>query len=157
MKPNTMAGVESDRIPFTREQLKKQQQTEGWVSPGYGDGGWHNNVNEDYDVGLIVPLKDRILVKFLPVKMSSLVIPENARTDDSIRAVILRTGTGRRYLANGEERECYDTRAGDEVVLGPHSDWISQDGRYGIYQEADVRCIVRRDGHTERSGKEKSS
>lgn len=124
--------------------------SESWSSPNYGDGAWHATPGcEAIDVERIEPLKDRILVEFLPEKIpyEKIVTPEiavNRFGEPSVHAVILRTGKGVRVLATGEERSCCCVRAGDTVVLGTHFDWVSQDGRYAICQEMDVRAILSR-------------
>lgn len=157
---STMLGVESARIPLTREQLKRQRGTssDSYVSPHFADGGWHATpgVAESFDPRELIPMHDRLVVEILPakIKYENIVLPENMQVDEpSFYARVLRTGQGVRVLPSGERRSCCCVKAGDVVVIGPHNDWASQDGRFQIIQEEDVRVIISNGTKGKKNGK----
>lgn len=133
------------------ELKSKQRDTSGaWVSPHFGDGGWHNTPGTEADgYGLTLdPLFDHILVEFIPPEQGIIIHPDIAIIDNHSReARVLKVGSGERKIeikATGEVRikAVRFVKPGDLVIVGPHSDWESQDGKYGIFEEDDVRGIL---------------
>jgi co-chaperonin GroES (HSP10) len=145
-----MVGVKSDRVPLTREQIKAKRPIDSYVSPHFQDGGWHATpgVEEWFDPRELRPMHDRILVEILPqkTKYENVILPENVQLNEPSRyARVIRIGKGERVLPNEEHRSCCCVRPDDVVIIGLHHDWQSQDGRYVIAQEEDVRVILRGD------------
>lgn len=144
---DTMLGVSSDRVPLSREQIKRAPVTDSFVSPNHGDGGWHSTPGCERYTNEWEPLKDRVLLQIIPEKIpySHVIRPESAPPlEPQRRGIVVKIGKGKRVLASGEEREISELKIGDEVIIGAHDDWASQDGRYVICQEMDVRVRIRR-------------
>lgn len=159
MNRDTLLGVQSDRIPLSREQIRQSSnKPDTYVSPHHADGGWHATPGTEERTVEWQPLHDRILVEILPEKLpyELIILPENAsRPATWRRGIVLKIGFGKRTLPTGEERMIRSTKPGDEVVIGPHDDWSSQDGRYVICQEEDICVYLTRsaNGDSKRSGK----
>lgn len=129
----------------SRSEIKAtSRKIDTWVSPHHNDGGWHNTPGCERFTHEWNPLKDHILVEFMPEQRDGLIIaPEIAIVDNHSRfAKVLKVGAGEREMVTGEMRGVNFVKPGDVVILGQYSDWESQDGKYGIFQEEDVRCIV---------------
>lgn len=145
----TPLGIQSDRVPLTREQIKRspENRPDSYLSPHHADGGWHTTPGCDNYTTEWEPLKDRVLLEVLPEKLpyEFIIRPENAAVEESWRrCIVLKVGKGKRVLPNEEVRQCCCAKVGDEVIIGQHDDWRSQDGRYVICQEEDIRVFLKR-------------
>ena len=144
---STMLGVESDRTPLTREQIKKKRPIDSYVSPHFNDGGWHATpgVPEWFDPRELQPMHDRVLVELLPqkIKYENVIVPEGVELNEpSLYARVIRVGKGTRTLPSGEKRRCCCVKPGDVVIIGLHNDWQSSAGDVWIVQEQDIRVFV---------------
>ena len=133
---------------LTVDQVKRQHKpSDSWVSPHYGDGGWHETPGVPRFNPLdLIPLRDHILVRIFPekVKYATIIRPENSAPiyPDTRRGVILAAGPGRWVDGDFYATE---VKPGMEVSIGPHHDYQSTDAGYGdnivLCQEADIRVI----------------
>lgn len=156
-------------MPLTKEQIKQQSIADSWVSPHFGDGGWHGSSfgSEKFDADW-QPRHDRILVRRIPDVQSSVIILKPSYHEG--RAQIVKVGPGKwipgewwrfRSLAGFPApddvdmdiqgyywdwipgyRKSLDVHPGMQVIIGPHSDWDSYAGEYLLCQEADVRVVL---------------
>lgn len=151
-------------MPLTKEQIKQQSIADSWVSPHFGDGGWHGSSfgSEKFDADW-QPRHDRILVRRIPDVQSSVIILKPSYHEG--RAVIERVGPGKwvagewwyhdgqtynRFYDFRDEgyywisgyRKPLDVHPGMQVIIGPHSDWDSYAGEYLLCQEADIRVVL---------------
>jgi co-chaperonin GroES (HSP10) len=138
---------------LTVQDIKRRHQaSDTWVSPHYGDGGWHETPGRPgFDPLDLIPLRDRILVRIFTEKLKyeRIIRPETAAVEQihSRRGVILKVGPGRWFDGDFLETE---VAPGMEVIIGPHHDyqsvdagWVAKDGTYiCLCQEADIRVIV---------------
>lgn len=151
-------------MPLTKEQIKQQSIADSWVSPHFGDGGWHGSSfgSEKFDADW-QPRHDRILVRRIPDVQSSVIILKPSYHEG--RARIVKVGPGKwvsgewwyhdgqtynRFYDFRDEgyywipgyRKPLDVHPGMQVIIGPHSDWDSYAGEYLLCQEADVRVVL---------------
>lgn len=126
--------------PVTTDEIRK----------AYGDKWQASIAQHEVDPYALTPLKDRIVVKLTAETLKTAIhLPEGiAFAAPTRKGTVIAIGKGKRYLPNGEERECMYVSPGDEVEIGHHHDWMSQDGQYVICQEMDVRGIRRANGRS---------
>ena len=136
-------------MPLSKDAIRNQHRTrivDSWTSPHHMDGGWHGSdpANDTH----WVPRHDRILVQRLPDIHPDriLVAPDVANMICQHRGIIIRTGPGKLVegVNGGWVRRPVEVLPGQEVIIGPHVDWESEDGQYVLCQEADVRLVVYR-------------
>jgi len=137
----------------TKEQIKRAASNRPgtYVSPHFGDGGWHTTPGCLEFTTEWEPLRDRILLRMIPMKLKyeSIVRPENAAMEETTRhAIVLKVGPGPwiEGINGGIVRQPLDVKVGDEVIIGKWHDWQTADAGWGeniiICQEKDVRVIV---------------
>jgi chaperonin GroES len=122
-----------------------------WVSPRYGDGGWHSTPGLiDFDPRLIEPLDNHVLIELEcePEKEGLISKPENARDLDRSNRIgtVLRVGPGK-WNKRRTHRMPMELKVGDRVLMGTFSDWESWDAAYPgnnivLCQEADIRLVI---------------
>jgi co-chaperonin GroES (HSP10) len=138
-----------------------------WVSPHFGDGGWHTQPGAlRFDPRTIAPLGDHILLELdsEPEKTTGLIVkPEIALNQErgTRTGIVLKVGPGKWVEQHSQlfpavdlalhvgklTRKPMTLKPGDRVVIGPHSDWESWDAwapgkNVVLCQEADVRVVL---------------
>jgi co-chaperonin GroES (HSP10) len=138
-------------MPQTKEQIhSRHSNEETYVSPNFGDGGWHTTPGMQQFTTEWQPLFDGLLVCLLPQEYKGrLALPRNFKPDDVTRAaIVLKLGTGKRDPDDLFRRLPFTVEVGDEVLIGQFHDWQARDAGWGedvvLCKEPDVRAIVRR-------------
>jgi co-chaperonin GroES (HSP10) len=97
----TPLGLSTDRIPLSKEQIRKgHDNADTYISPNYGDGGWHTTPGCLQFTTEWEPRNDHILVRIEEVndlKSSIIHIPDSARTHkgNTRTGVVLKCGPGK--------------------------------------------------------------
>lgn len=129
----------------------RERDTDLYISPHHADGGWHTTpgcevYRDESELQDWQLLNDHILVEFIPPAQGLIIHPDIAIVDSHSReARVLKVGTGEREVVNFgliTVKKVRYVKPGDLVIVGPYSDWESQDGKFGIFQEDDVRGIL---------------
>lgn len=135
-------------MPLTKEEIKFQhqvrskQERDSWVSPNFGDGGWHNTPGcEAFDPETCVLLADRVLVEYLPMMYNGVIYLCDDYNKSTRLVKVLKIGPGKRDPEDLRLRLPMFVRPGDIGFMGPYFDWQSQDEQYAIIQEADIRAL----------------
>lgn len=141
---------------------------ETYISPNFGDGGWHTTPGCLEFVTEWEPRNDRILVRITEEVQAktSLHIPESARTIRSLSRIgtVLKCGPGKwipgewwkvRKRDGGLLYEAWEwfpghreemiIKPGMKVLVGQFDDWSAMDAGWEnviLCQEADVRAIL---------------
>jgi hypothetical protein len=164
-------------MPLTREEIKLQHrirnsQANSWVSPNFGDGGWHNTPGTQRFTTEWVPMADRLLVRLYDEPASEVILsPQIVRDNTTRKGVVLKCGPGKwiagewwyvnRWEVTGGglpavtvgtwewfpgHRQPLIVKPGDHVVIGKYTDWESTEAGWGenvvICQEADIRGLL---------------
>ena len=145
-------------MPLSKSEIKQRSgrdRGEQYVSPHFGDGGWHATPGCETFTTEWLPLGDRILVQldpdaapvittgFLMVKSKTgeIVKLQQGYTESRI-GTVLKCGPGRRIEGYGNKRKEMQVKPGDRVVIGKYTDWESQYAGIVVCMEGDVRVIL---------------
>jgi len=134
----------------TQAEIKAtSRKLDTWKSPHFGDGGWHTTPGTQEHVTEWEPLGDRLLVRILPDKWTSVIIRVNSDQQEAYRrGVVMKLGTGYRLPDDKSERQPFTVQVGDEVIIGQWHDWQSADAGFGenvvLCREPDVRAFFRK-------------
>jgi hypothetical protein len=146
-------------IPDAKKYQPYGGEKDTYVSPNFGDGGWHTTPGCQLFVTEWEPRNDHIMVRITDTQeiKTSLVIPESARTVKALtrKGIVLKCGPGK--WVPGEWWYCHvdveDTahfdddvyewrwipghrqemlvQPGAQVVIGQWTDWESADAGWG--------------------------
>lgn len=134
----------------TQGEIKSSsRKLDTWKSPHFGDGGWHTTPGTQQHVTEWEPLGDRLLVRLLPEKLTTVIIRvESGEQSTYRRGIVLKLGTGYRSEDDKAQRQPFTVQVGDEVIIGQWHDWQSSDAGFGdnvvLCREPDVRVFFRK-------------
>lgn len=161
-------------MPLTKEEIKARSEARrgsAYVSPNYGDGGWHTTPGMNEFSTEWEPMGDRILVRLAPIKQPSSIVALTDASDTSRFGTVLKVGPGKfrdghwykrgvtwkpdkHGIQQGSggvwewipgQRIPLTLRPGDNVVIGRWHDWSTLESGWGeeivLCQEADVRVL----------------